>query len=284
MSVLKYGLSLLLLCHAVATPAAELRIAVHQGVLDQYIHLLGHQRPDRIQHYGRLKRDLLELLLLMQAMQRIDLDRDVKLVAVDAYARQLTQLKKGNVFAIGSLLWRDELSRVKSDLFITMPLLNTGDTVWGVYGLASNPKLAAVHKTADLSGLRALTNTSWPRDVHVLQQLGAQIEDVKQWESLKKMLVAGRADFTLLPFAPTPDMTLQWDGVPIVPVSGIKIGIPGERVYALSRHDTAAASTHIKLNRAIRQMIQSGQIRRAFREAGYIDDPRIRRWRQLDMH
>lgn len=259
-----------------ASPSGPIPVVVEKDLADAYRVLVRRGPPSAVVEFLGLRRDLVELVLLAQAFEKAGLLG--RLVFEDANSDRGSRLvASGQAFMHGAFLWLDDLGALEGKVSDGIAMLPSGSNVWGVYGPEDNPRLRSAARAEDLRGLVALTDPSWTRDVRVLERLGAVIEPVKVWDNLKRMLAAGRADFTLLPFAPG-DMVLEWYGTRIAPVRGLKVLVPGERGFATSLAFPDADRIRPPLEAALRAMAADGAVTRAFRRAGFIDDPRVEGW------
>jgi hypothetical protein len=126
-----------------------------------------------------------------------------------------------------------------------------------------------------------VTVVSWKVDLRTFAAMGLRkMEQVLKAESLFSVLAQGRADFTLLEFAATADMSVSHGGIKLVPVQGCKVSLPGSRSWVVARRSPHADVVAAALERGLQMLRREGRIERAFRECGFFH-PRVVNWKRL---
>src|SRR5690606_32606822 len=95
-----------------------------------------------------------------------------------------------------------------------------------------------------------------------------------------RMVSAQRADFTLAPFQPSPDMKIELNGMELVPIEGLKVAITGTRHWPVSRRHPRGQEIYDALQKGITLMKQRGIIRKAYEESGLFQ-PEVGAWRLI---
>ena len=84
--------------------------------------------------------------------------------------------------------------------------------------------------------LVGVTVFNWSVDVQLLENLGLKrIERVSKSENMAQLLREGRADFAMLEFASTADLSVDHCGVKLVAVPQCKVALPGSRSWIISK-------------------------------------------------
>jgi hypothetical protein len=99
-------------------------------------------------------------------------------------------------------------------------------------------------------------------------------------ENVFEMIRQRRADFTLLEFAATSDLSVTNHGVKLVPVPNCKIALPESRSWLIAANSPHAAALSEALEAGIKHLRSEGRIRRAFEQSGFFN-ARTARWHRL---
>ena len=94
------------------------------------------------------------------------------------------------------------------------------------------------------------------------------------------MLQRRRADFTLVEFAATADMSVTSNGIKLVPVPGCKVALSGSRSWIIAKNSPHAKPLAAALQRGVQVLRDEGRIERAFMESGFFH-PKATRWKRL---
>lgn len=275
--LLLWGLALAL--HA--EPAA---VIAPSDVWRDYRMLLGQRDPLTLTQFRGMgtRRDVVELVLVQQALRLGGWREGIRPVEATAYSRILREIADGRALVSGTTAWRADLAPLGAEVYISRALIGPGQSVAGFYTVPGNVRALAARNLDEVRQLRAVSNRQWRADWEVLSRLGLQeLYDVAAWPSMVAMLAAGRADVVLAPFQPGNTMQFKTGGVTLVPVPNIKVSLPGSRHFAVSLlapqgHEAAQA-----LDRGLALLQQRGVIRRAYEQAGFIN-PRVAGWTTLN--
>jgi hypothetical protein len=265
--------------------AQELKLVVPENLVPDLEAYLHGRRAEEIRTYAspQAKRAVIEHVILLQALYRAGVRTAVAYVPIGSYERQKAEIIQGHAFANGTFYWLDEFRGLQGDLAVLDPVLPSGHFVVGLYTDPGNRGALSVQDAQGLGRLAAVTSPAWSRDLAALQRLHlARIETTPIWSNMLRMVHGGRVDFTLMPFGPAPDMAVRTtEGFTLVPIPGFKVAIPGDRGVVVSRAYPGTATLAPRLGEALRAMVADGTVVRAFRETGFLDDPRIRDWSLL---
>ncbi len=262
----------LCLCLPMAALAESLRVVVTPDVLADYQRLLGERSPlamTRFQGPGA-RRDVVEVILLQQALARGGLPATVEFLTAPTYRRMLALVADGHADVSGSSVWGSDIDDNAARLQASSALVSDGQFIAGFYRAPGAGHLDASIRQGRWQGLTAVSSRDWRPDWLALQRLALRhVYDAAEWPLMVRMVGAGRADFLLapLPGAGSPDIRL--DGIQLVPVDGTCLVLPGSRHYALGRH---AAGNRLRqsLERGLELLRSQGLVRRAYLEAGFL--------------
>lgn len=269
---------------AQAQPMADARIAIQRDVLADYRLYLGDRNPDTVNYYGghHAYRDVVELILMQQALKLGGFNRPLHFVAEENYSRSIRNLLDGKSLAIGSTTWYEDLAPQRDQLLISPPIIRQGEFIVGIYTSPKNQRAQASKTLDQLKQLRTATSRHWKPDLTTLQHLGfTDIMYTPRWINMARMINAGRVDVILSPFAMNPEKEITVDGFRLVPIEGIKIAIDGSRHWPVSKKHPLSDEFYAALVRGIEQLREAGTIERAYQECGFFH-PDLAEWKLLN--
>lgn len=266
--------------HGLSAAETQLTVVMPEDVLRDYQRFLGNRRAESLREYGgpHSRRDVIEVVLLHQALATEGTDAGLGLQSAPTSARLHRELSVGHAACSGTSYWRRDFPADNTELLFSRAVLEDGEVEAGLYTVASNKRAMAARKLADVQGLSALCNRDWQVDWQSLQQLGLRdIQHAGNWELMPRMLVNGRADFVLAPFQSTPDLSLRFEDITLVPIPGIKVQLRGTRHFLLSARHPGAADLKKRLDLGLERLRRSGALRRAYTESGFFN-PSVANW------
>lgn len=277
-------LGLLLANSAIAETLPLLRIAVASDVYSDYRAFVGKRDPLRISTFNgaHARRDVVEVVLLQQALQRGGLQRPLQFVLTESDGRTLKLLAQGEADVSGSSSWKSSAEVNPSRLSASRALIAQGHFVAGLYFPEGHPALQEIAaQPSALKRYTAVCADDWEPDLVTLKALGSPVLPAENWQSMLGMLRKKRGDYLLAPFQPTPDFHLQAGGLTLLPVPGVKVSLAGSRHFILSRSVQGSSAVETALNRGLQLLEQDGTLRRAYQESG-AEDPRVGNWKSLN--
>lgn len=287
LSMIRLGFSItfwLLSCLCLSTYADEaVVIAVNEDILPDYQRFLQNRDPKDIQQYSGegARRDVIELVLLMQAVNLGGFRLPIRLHAEQSYLRTLRDIAEGRSITSAGLAWKSDIDSMPEAYFTSRPLIKEGEFVVGIYTTPKNLKAWNSLKPAAINELNIVTNSQWRSDVQTLKDLNFKhITYSPNWVNMVRMIEAGRADITLAPFQTTPDMVIAVGDVKLYPLKGIKVAISGSRHWPVSRKHPQGNAFYQALERGIAQLEAKGVIQKAYRECGFFH-PDVAQWKLL---
>lgn len=283
-------LALFLLLPAVparAETAAEekaWRVVVARDVYTDYQRFVGQRDPLELKNFSGAysRRDVVELVLLQQALQRGGAKRPLRFVLTDSEGRTLKTLANGEADISGASSWKASASNAGGHLLLSRPVIHEGHFMAGLYFPEGHAALESLPRhPQDISRYTAVCADSWIPDLLTLKALGSPVLKTENWESMLGMLKKQRADFVLAPFQPTPGMRLEAGGLVLAPVPGMKVSLKGSRHFLLWGEGAEAEALLKALDQGLATLEREGSIQRAYRESGF-DNAALQSWRIIN--
>ncbi len=267
---------LLLATASAAEPGTRANTAAPIGVLpdinQDYLEFMAGRKPQQVDYYGgpHARRDVIELLLLQQALALGKFAHPLSFTREENYFRSIRNVQDGKTLTMAGTIWLEDLESVKEQVYISPPLVRNGEFVVGLYTSQDNLLALSSKTLSELIQLRAVTSRQWKPDLEALNQLGFhKIMYTPNWVNMARMIQARRVDLTLAPFEPSADLHIQVENIKLVPVSGVKVAIPGSRHWPISRAHPLGMEFYQALERGLAIMRSQGTIERAYRECGF---------------
>lgn len=257
-------------------------IAVNEDILPDYQHFLNQRDLLSIQNYQGegARRDVIELVLLMQAVRLGGYQGEIRLQAEQSYLRTLRDIGEGRFVTSAGLAWLSDIETTDA-YYISRALIKEGEFVVGFYTTLKNEQALQADSLAKLIPLKVVTNSQWKNDVRTLKTLGLnQITYSPNWVNMARMIDAGRADITLAPFQTTPDMSIQVGNVKLFPIKNIKVALAGSRHWPISRKHPQGEVFYQALERGLNELEAKGRIQKAYRDCGAFH-PDVAQWELL---
>ncbi|HYT74895.1 MAG TPA: methyl-accepting chemotaxis protein, partial [Vicinamibacterales bacterium] len=279
--VITHGDNRALLDRHQAGATMHLRFAVTTLVADSFARWTNQRPVAEIDDFGsaHATRGTVDLVLQLQALLAAGLDFDYELRVSDNIARTAHEVVQGYADLAAEALWNVNIE--SGSMIAASPLTGNGEFEKGLYTVPANDRMLQVRSLEELRSCVGVTVVSWKVDVRTLTSMGLRrMEQVFKAESLFSVLAQRRADFTLLEFASTPDMSVTNGGVKLVPVPGCKVALPGSRSWVVSRLSPHADVLADALERGLQILRREGRIERAFRECGFFH-PRVVEWKRF---
>lgn len=259
-------------------------ILVPPIVYQDFKHYTDGKNIKDIDFYGgpRARRDVIEVVLMYQALSLGGFNQPVELQSVDSYKRILHMLGDGKALMAANSVWLEDLSAKDDRYLVSDALIRNGEFEVGLYTRPDKVAAITLKSAADLSSLTAVSSRNWTTDWRTLETLPLKsLYDAPLWYSMVKMVVANRADLLLAPFQPNESMALQVKGERLMPVPNVKIRLDGSRHWVLSRKHSLGADAWTALQSGMEQMHARGRITRAYQESGTFNS-QVSTWKILN--
>lgn len=261
-----------------------LSVALPSDVLDDYFRFLAGRDPHAITDFAGLgaRRDVVEVVLLTQALRLGGLNASLHFQRVDSYSRILRELETGRADMAANSVWLADVKPRSESMFVSEPVLAPGSLEAVLYTSARNQQARSARTLADLRALRFISNQSWTADWATLNQLKLpKLQSTATWSSMVNMVIRDRADVLLAPLQPTPDGVLKIGSDTLVVIPHMKVKLLGSRHFVVSRHRAGSEKVFEALQKGLRTLRQTGQIDRAYQAAGLFQ-PQLQSWLNLN--
>ncbi|BFM12093.1 hypothetical protein R50072_22460 [Simiduia litorea] len=260
---------------ASAAPAERsVKIGVPADVYQDYMLVAPtsfHARPNYAHPNSR--RDVVELFLLQRALVLGGFNHVLEIRPVDGYLRILQQLSEGKIAVTGTTVWDFDARASIQDMWVSDALVRRGEFVVGLYTSERNIPVLQSQTLAQLLLLTPVTNRNWKMDWSLLEQMGyRQLQYAGSWDSMVRMVLAGRADFVLAPFPSGSSLHIDaGDGRYLEPIPGVKVAFPAERAFAVSKNTPFSQALFTALQTGLKVMRTTGEIEQAYRDSGFFN-------------
>ena len=258
--------------------------AVDEDIIQDYQLFVGTRDPLKITHFAGpgARRDVVELVLLQQALHLGGYQGSVTLRPENSYLRTLKLVNDGQVAISGAPKWLEDMQPYEDQIYISSAIVHEGDFIVGIYTRPDNRKALDATSLDKVRQLTAASNSHWKADVSTLKSLGiGRIYYSTYWVQIVRMVVAGRADITLAPFQSTPGMKIKVNNLALVPIPGIKVSLPGSRHWPVSKQHPQGEAIFNALQKGIAILEANHIIRQAYEECGFFH-PGVQDWQLLN--
>jgi hypothetical protein len=258
-------------------------IIVSADVKNDYLLFLKGRDPLTITEFsgGHSRRDVVEIILVEQALHFGGNRHNYNLISSNSSRETIQRLYEGSVLLTGSSVWQSMFIE-QDNIYFSVPVINNGQFESGLYTHPDNKSMLAVKNLKQLQQQGAISNKSWSIDWYTLQSLAiSKIWHAERWSSMVEMVNSQQADFLLAPFQPTDDLSIQVNGIKLVPVPNVKIALSGTRHFAISKKAKNSKQILQQLNRGLYILKTQGIIKRAYKQSGFFNN-KVKDWKRLN--
>jgi hypothetical protein len=258
-------------------------IIVSADVKNDYLLFLKGRDPLTITEFsgGHSRRDVVEIILVEQALHFGGNRHNYNLISSNSSRETIQRLYEGSVLLTGSSVWQSMFIE-QDNIYFSVPVINNGQFESGLYTHPDNKSMLAVKNLKQLQQQGAISNKSWSIDWYTLQSLAiSKIWHAERWSSMVEMVNSQQADFLLAPFQPTEDLSIQVNGIKLVPVPNVKIALSGTRHFAISKKAKNSKQILQQLNRGLYILKTQGIIKRAYKQSGFFNN-KVKDWKRLN--
>ena len=286
----RIAVSILVACTSLGAWATDQTITIltQQDVFNDYQRFIGQRDPLTLTQYTgpSSRRDVVELVLVQQALKAGGNNYPIKIVKVDntsdSYSRFIKEITSGSATIGGNSAWLIDLKQIADKVYISEPTIRQGEFEAGLYTTADNADARLSKTLAEIQKLTAVVAESWKPDVATLESLKfANTLKTQSWDSMVGMLAKKRADVLLAPFQPTPDLSLEANGKKLVPILNVKVGLQGSRHFFVSKASPIGAEVAKSLDTGLAKLRERVLIEKAYRDSGFFNQA-TRNWNRLN--
>lgn len=255
-------------------------LLVPVDVLEDFWRFIFGRDPLRLRDFGgaHSRRDVVEVVMLLQALADSDWAQRFPLQAVPNGTRLRLQLQAGLALSSATTYWQQDAEAEHESIELSAPLVLDGEFEAGFDALPSNRRALACRTLDDVRQLTVLSSRAWRVDWTTLERLGfKRLMHAVSWRQMPRMLDHGRADVALAPFRNSADLALTAEGVRLVPIPGIKIALRGTRHYLISRRHPQSEAFRQRLDEGIAALRRQGLVHQAYEQSGFFNR-QVRHW------
>lgn len=247
-------------------------IGVPNDVLKGYYAFMAGRTPVEVTEYGgaHSRRDVIEVLLFQQALILGGYNLPLNFQPSPTDPRLTAELQAGRFAGVATSIWLSELWNKEETVYISDPVIANGEFEAGFYTSPSNTHALRAKSPDAIANLSAVSSKNWTPDWRTLSQLNLKkLHHTLYWPTMVRMVNSKRVDFLLAPFQQTDGMYLHVEGMTLVPIKGIKIGLKGSRHFAISKKHPAGEALSTALQKGLAELRTNGTIHRAYEECGF---------------
>jgi hypothetical protein len=264
--------------------AINLKVVVPTDVYKDYLKFIGNKNPLKLEEFSgeHSRRDVVELVLLQQALSEGGIKDRISFIQADSYARIQAQVKSGAVLMAANTLWLTDIEAMKSDVYITEPMIAKGEFEAGFYTIPSNKKALAAKTVDELKSLSIISNKAWTVDWETLSRVGFdKMFNSVTWNSMARMVKEKRGDILLSPFQYSSDFSFESSGQKFVPIPNLKIGLVGSRHLIVSKKNPQGERVSKGLNKGLKLLRKNGVLKKAYEDSGFFNT-RVKDWLKVN--
>jgi len=251
------------------------RAAISKDVLADFHKFLAGRNPVDITEYGGefSRRDVIEVVLIHQALARAGLREQIDFRPIETYSRQLAEVSSGRSALSLTSVWREDSQRLQATSYISKALIEADEFIAGFYVRPNNKRALSAKNFSEIKTLTAVCNPSWQRDWKLLHSFmpNDQIHSAVIWGNMVRMINLGRVDFVLAPFQQTPNLELIFEDIKLIPIPGVKVSLGESRHVLFSREHPKGAELFDKFNKGLDEMSRLGLIKKAYTQSGFFN-------------
>ncbi|MCP4368384.1 MAG: hypothetical protein GY797_09790 [Deltaproteobacteria bacterium] len=264
----------------VCTASETISVGVNEPIFKGYEEITKNQSCRDVSEFDTINhRGVIDVLLFCQALDRGGYDATLELKKYPNYARSLFQAKIGEIDLPGETIWKTEID--PEFFLMSSPILRKGDLFFGIYTKINRKDVLAVTNLEELQKYSTAVQKNWIVDMEILGKLGVKVEYIGKPESAWRMLAGDRIDFILGGFAKDEKMEKHRAGIVAIPIPNLKLRVPGERRFALSKSNPNAMKILEAVEKGIRSLREEGKILKAYTDRGYIK-AETKNWKVLN--
>ncbi len=282
--------SLICFIFAVFTPTAigaqesvpiELRVALDENIIAKHPNILeGNICENLIGYQSNFDRPPVDLVLICRTLEIAETQTSIKILPSPSYARSVRMVKKGLAHTMAESVW---FSDIDSDyMYHTGPVLEIGDIEKGIYVPVEHPLLSSWQDVLQLKNLTGITLSRWTHDWDIISSLTDDVVPTSNYESLIKMLNAGRGDFTLHEFSQSEDLDIVAHSIWLKPIPGIKVVMPESRVIPISAEAENASKIAYIIKSGVQKLNANGEVNTLYSAVGF-NNPAVKDWKIINL-
>lgn len=275
-----YAIILLMISPSVfAKDDLHITLAVHSIRKPIIEEALKQQPCDEIKEFpGTWDRVVTEFFILCQALKIGGVSPTFSFLGYPNYSRMLTEAKSGKFLMMAFAPWTKDADDTL--FYISDEVLRVGEFEVGLFVLPTNKALLNVQTIDELRQFIAISNQNWVVDWGTLEHMKIYTHSVSKYDRMFKMVEAKHGDFMLNAFSSLPDMSRTVEGIKLVPIPNIKIGLKGSRRFFVHKNTPNSELIFDALQKGLKELRNQGLIRKRYEETGFYH-PDVKEWKLL---
>lgn len=257
--------------------SAPLQVPIEASVLADYQRFVAGRQVQDITRYDGpgARRDVIEMVLLQQALHLGGARLQFQFIPTDASARSPLLLRRGDVLLTFDSVWQQAAQQYGADIFLSSAVINKGEYFAAIATSPQNQKVLHIRQQADFATLSAVSSRVFLLDWQTLSALKlAGLREEDDWHTMARLVSRQWVDFMLVPQSTARQIQLPALGVDLVLVPGIKVLLNDSRHFAVSRQHPLALPTFAALERGLALLRQQNRIQQAYQQCGFFQPAR----------
>ena len=264
--------------------ATSIPVLVADDVLQFYKRVKAQHNLDQLNDFSSLPqgRDLIDLIILERALKLGQCECTLAFNNSGLYGRNLQLVKSGQFVMTVDSVWQQDTLNEQDNLLISAPIIKKGQYDVGLYTSALNKKALNIYSPEQITHLTAASNRYWSADWATLHQLAPKkFAHVDSWYTMVKVINRQMADFTLLHFRNSQDLSIKLGNATLKPIPNVKAILWDSRHFALSKKHPLSQQVFTALNIGLEKLERQGLINKAYQDIG-ISSPKTQNWTVLN--
>ncbi|WP_353518212.1 hypothetical protein [Thalassotalea sp. SU-HH00458] len=220
-----------------------------------------------------IRRDVVDMIIAQQALKIGGFKHTFEYIPGKLNFRNTKLLEEGKLLISFDSYWLSDAKKLVNDVHISLPLINKGEYIAGIYTNPNNKAVLEIKSLEDLAQFTAVSTPRWATDWKTLQAL--PLKDLiheDEWLSQARMVNLGWIDFMLMAFHSTKDQSFTMNKIHLVPVKNIGIELKDSRHYVISKKHPLGAEAIKAINIGLQALRKEKHISRAYQQAGFFVD------------
>ncbi|QEY16996.1 MULTISPECIES: hypothetical protein [unclassified Cellvibrio] len=259
------------------------KINISLGVYTEHLEafqsvLSSGQCPDPRNYLVSDNQILTEFLILCEAIKLGGLEPKIEFKAFPVYVRLLRELDGSSIAALAFGGWRRDLDI--SRFYISPPIIPPNTFTKGFFVKPENQHALMANSREQLASLTAVTSAGWKVDVESISCVGSKMISARTYVNMFRMVGAGRADYLITTFPAGDDLNVDFYGVKLRPIHGVKIVFKDSLHFAVSKSHPDGAKIFAALELGMQQLIADGTIDYVLAKLGIINH-NVTSWKDI---
>jgi hypothetical protein len=263
----------------------KISVAIHSDTLVLIDSLIeDSQRPlEEIEslHGTFARRSIADLIILKKALIAGGYTGEFEYIEIPNAERGRNLITSGEVVISSDTFFSITFT---DEVFKSSEVLPLGAFVKGIYCLESNRDLLEITTLDELKKFTAVSLQHWKVDWMTLEKIGLkELYHVNNHALIYNLIGKRGVDFSLLEIPPFSDINLEENGITLVPVPGLLIGLEDSRHYMISKRNTDSEEIYKSLELGLTYLREAGIIKKLMRDSGFYRSD-LNEWKILNIN